>query len=262
MAETTQTAAKTPTSTAARATSASGLKFTRKFSKAGASPFDEVEWELRTAEIKDEAARSSSSRRTARSPRAGPTATNVVASKYFYGEINTPERETSVRAARPSGRRDDRRLGHKGRLLRLRPTTPTPSRRTDVPLRPAVVLQLARLVQRRLDQVSPAGAANNWRWDPDTREVVRHDRYNYPQCSACFIHAVDDMKDIMRLATTEAMLFKCGSAPGPTSRPSAPAERSPAAGSLRPGLLHEGFDAIAAVIKSGGKTRRAAKMGS
>ncbi len=70
----------------------------RVFSTEGVSPFDQVEWELRTAEIKDERGRLIFQQTDCEIPRTwSGLATNVVASKYFYGEVNTAERETSVR---------------------------------------------------------------------------------------------------------------------------------------------------------------------
>ena len=91
MAETTQTTAKTPTSTAARATSASGLKFTRKFSKPGVSPYDEVQWERRTAAINDMSGKVIFEQKNVEVPVDwSMTATNIVASKYLHGQIGTP----------------------------------------------------------------------------------------------------------------------------------------------------------------------------
>src|SRR6201985_3211397 len=99
MAETTQTTAKTPTSAAARAPSASGLRFTRKFSKAGVSPYDEVQWERRTAAINDMSGKIIFEQKDVEVPTDWSlTATNIVASKYLHGQIGTPERETGVRA--------------------------------------------------------------------------------------------------------------------------------------------------------------------
>ena len=109
------------------------------------------------------------------------------------------------------------------------------------------------------------GPANNWRWDEETRSVVRATgAYEYPQGSACFIQSVgDDMQDIMRLATSEAMLFKYGSGTGTDLSTLRSSKEKLSGGGTAPrgpsascGL----YDAIASVIKSGGKTRRAAKM--
>ena len=108
------------------------------------------------------------------------------------------------------------------------------------------------------------GPANNWRWDEETRSVVKAESaYQYPQGSACFIQSVsDDMQDIMRLATSEAMLFKYGSGTG-TDLSTLRSSREKLTGGGRPSgpvSFMRVYDAIASVVKSGGKTRRAAKM--
>ncbi len=108
------------------------------------------------------------------------------------------------------------------------------------------------------------GPANNWRWDEETRSVVKADSaYQYPQASACFIQSVaDDMLDIMRLASSEAMLFKYGSGTG-TDLSTLRSSREKLTGGGRPSgpvSFMRVYDAIASVVKSGGKTRRAAKM--
>src|SRR3954451_2679374 len=89
---------RTTSSEARTAQGRTGMVVPRVFSTEGVSPFDQVDWELRTAEIKDEKGRAIFQQLDCEIPRAwSQLATNVVASKYFYGEINTPERETSVR---------------------------------------------------------------------------------------------------------------------------------------------------------------------
>ena len=107
----------------------SGMVVPRVFSTEGVSPFDQVDWELRTAEIKDERGPGrSSSRPTARSPGPGASSPPTSwSSKYFYGELNTPERETSVRQLDRPRDPDDRRLGPRRRLLRHAPRTPSGS---------------------------------------------------------------------------------------------------------------------------------------
>ncbi len=108
------------------------------------------------------------------------------------------------------------------------------------------------------------GAANNWRWDEETRQVVRAESsYKYPQGSACFIQSVDDdMESIMHLAHAEAMLFKFGSGTG-TDLSSLRSSKEKLSGGGKPSgpvSFMRVYDAIASVVKSGGKTRRAAKM--
>jgi ribonucleoside-diphosphate reductase alpha chain len=108
------------------------------------------------------------------------------------------------------------------------------------------------------------GGPHGYRWDRETSGVVPNaDAYEYAQASACFIQSVrDDMADIMRLATSEAMLFKLGSGTG-TDLSTLRSSREKLAGGGKPSgpvSFMRIYDAIASVIKSGGKTRRAAKM--
>ncbi len=109
-----------------------------------------------------------------------------------------------------------------------------------------------------------SGPANNWRWDEETRTVARAtSAYQYPQASACFIQSVgDDMEGIMALAKSEAMLFKFGSGTG-TDLSSLRSSSEKLSGGGKPSgpvSFMRVYDAIASVVKSGGKTRRAAKM--
>ena len=108
------------------------------------------------------------------------------------------------------------------------------------------------------------GPANNYRWDEETRTIARAGgAYQYPQASACFIQSVsDDMEGIMRLATSEAMLFKFGSGTG-TDLSTLRSSQEKLSGGGKPSgpvSFMRVYDAIASVVKSGGKTRRAAKM--
>jgi ribonucleoside-diphosphate reductase alpha chain len=239
----------------------------RVFSIEGVSPFDRVEWDLRTAEIKDERGRLIFQQTGCEVPRTwSQLATNVVASKYFYGEINTPERETSVRQL---VNRVTRTIADWGREDGYFATADDAERFYD---------ELTTLCLNQYGsfnspvwfnvglyhQYGLTGAANNWRWDEETRTVVQAtSAYQYPQASACFIQSVaDDMYDIMRLATAEAMLFKYGSGTG-TDLSTLRSSREKLAGGGKPSgpvSFMRVYDAIASVIKSGGKTRRAAKM--
>ena len=116
-------------------------------------------------------------------------------------------------------------------------------------------------------QYGVKGCRGNYRWDTETNSIQRPETpYEFPQASACFIQSVDDnMEDIMRLATSEAMLFKFGSGTG-TDLSTHPqlARKSCREAAFPPGPLSfmRVYDQIAAVVKSGGKTRRAAKMQS
>ena len=110
------------------------------------------------------------------------------------------------------------------------------------------------------------GAPCNWRWDEAKRDAVVPDNpYEYPQGSACFIQSVrDNMEDIMDLARSEAMLFKFGSGTG-TDLSTIRSQREKLAGGCKPSCplsFMRVYYQVAAVVKSGGKTRRAAKMQS
>src|SRR3954447_8084789 len=197
----------------------SGMTVPRVFSTEGVSPFDQVEWELRTASIKDEKGKAIFQQVDCEIPKGwSQLATNVVASKYFYGEQNTPERETSVRQLID---RVTRTLADWGRDDGYFASAADAERFYD---------ELTALCLNQYGSFnSPVwfnvgiyhkygieGPANNWRWDEETRSIVRVEgAYKYPQGSACFIQSVsDDMEGIMKLAHSEAMLFKYGAGTG------------------------------------------------
>jgi len=114
------------------------------------------------------------------------------------------------------------------------------------------------------DRMEPNSDGQNWHWDPHTCAVrFSATGYKNPQCSACFINSVDDSLDaILTLAKTEGMLFKWGSGTGTNLSSIRGSMELLSGGGTASGPLSfmRGFDAFAGVIKSGGKTRRAAKM--
>src|SRR4051794_1162923 len=249
------------------ATARKGMVVPRVFSTEGVSPYDQVDWERRTAAIKDEAGKVIFEQTDCEVPRPwSQLATNVVVSKYFYGEQGTSERETSVR-----------------QLIDRVTHTIAGWGREDGYFASAADAECFydELTALCLNQYgsfnSPVwfnvgiyhkygieGPANNWRWDEETRGVVRVEgAYKYPQGSACFIQSVsDDMEGIMRLAAAEAMLFKYGSGTG-TDLSSLRSSREKLSGGGRPSgpvSFMRVYDAVASVVKTGGKTRRAAKM--
>src|SRR5262249_951961 len=193
-----------------------GMVVPRGFSTEGVSPYDQVDWEVRTASIKDERGRVIFEQANCEIPRSwSQLATNVVASKYFYGEVNTAERETSVRQLID---RVTRTIADWGRADGYFATAEDAGRFYDeltaLCLNPYGSFKSPVWFNVGLyHRYGIAGPANNWRWDEETRTVVKAESaYQYPQGSACFIQSVsDDMQDIMRLATSEAMLFKFGS---------------------------------------------------
>src|SRR3972149_2855075 len=234
-----------------------------------ADPFSSVQWERRTAQIKGEGGEIFFEQHDCEIPATwSQLATNVVASKYLYGEVDTPERETGVRqlihrvcrtiadwgihdaffAAKADGERFYRELTWL--CLHQHASFNSP-----------VWFNVGLY-----HQYGVKGAMCNWYWDAIAQEVCQPENpYEYPQGSACFIQSVrDNMEDIMELARSEAMLFKFGSGTG-TDLSTLRSHREKLSGGGRPSgplSFMRVYDQIAAVVKSGGKTRRAAKMQS
>ncbi len=251
-----------------------GMAVPRVFSTEGLSPFDQVDWELRTAEIKDERGRAFFQQIDCEVPRNwSQLATNVVVSKYFYGDVSSGngspaegKREFSVRQLIE---RVTRTISDWGKADGYFATAEDAARFHDE-LTALCVNQYGSFNSPVWFNVGLfhhygiSGPANNWRWDEETRGVVKAlSAYQYPQASACFIQSVgDDMEGIMRLAHSEAMLFKFGSGTG-TDLSTLRSSREKLSGGGKPSgpvSFMRVYDAIASVVKSGGKTRRAAKM--
>src|ERR1700704_1718351 len=216
-----------------------GLEFQRKFTDGKVSPFDAVEWERRVALIGNEKGKTIFRQENVEVPKGwSQTATNIVASKYFHGKLNTPEREGSVR----------------------------------------------QLIGRVVNTIVKWGEQGGYFAHGSSRDAFRDDLTHLlveqkmafnspvwfnvgvqpkPQCSACFINSVqDNMESIMNLAKTEGMLFKWGSGTGTNFSTLRGSRETLSGGGIASGPVSfmKGFDAFAGVIKSGGKTRRAAKM--
>ena len=216
-----------------------GMKIERFFTQAGDDGFRGVEWDQRTASISGEGGKLVFEQRDVEVPKAwSQTATNVVVQKYFRGQLGTSSRERSVR----------------------------------------------QLICRVADTISEWGIKDGYFADQESadnyRAELRHllvsQKMSFnspvwfnvgiedePQCSACFINKVDDtMESILTLAKTEGMLFKYGSGTGTNLSPLRSSKELLVGGGTASGPVSfmKGFDAFAGVIKSGGKTRRAAKM--
>ncbi len=251
-----------------------GMEVPRVFSTGGVSPFDRIEWDFRTAEIKDEHGRAIFQQTDCEIPRGwSQLATNVVASKYFYGDVasgngcpSEGKREYSVRQLVDRVTRTIADWGRDDGYF----ATPEDGERFYDELTSLCVNQYGAFNSPVWFNVGLyhrygiAGPANNWRWDEETRTVVRAtSAYQTPQASACFIQSVnDDMESIMRLAHSEAMLFKFGSGTG-TDLSTLRSSQEKLSGGGKPSgpvSFMRVYDAIASVVKSGGKTRRAAKM--
>jgi ribonucleoside-diphosphate reductase alpha chain len=216
-----------------------GARLTRRFTRAGADPFAEVAWEMRAAVIADESGNAFFEQKDVEIPATwSQTATNVVVSKYFRGPLGSDRRERSVR----------------------------------------------QLIGRVVDTITNWGIKDGYFLDADEAQVFRdelthlllHQRMAFnspvwfnvgveakPQCSACFILSVEDtMESILDWCKTEGMIFKGGSGSGINLSPIRSSREQLSAGGQASGPISfmRGADSIAGSIKSGGKTRRAAKM--
>jgi len=211
----------------------------RFFTRPGVHPFDEVEWELRSAAITDESGKAFFEQADVEIPASwSQTATNVVVSKYFRGKVGTPQRERSVK----------------------------------------------QMIARVVDTITGWGMKDGYFIDEEEAETFRdelthllmHQKMAFnspvwfnvgveekPQCSACFILSVEDtMESIMEWCKTEGMIFKGGSGSGINLSPIRSSLETLSSGGTASGPVSfmRGADSIAGSIKSGGKTRRAAKM--
>lgn len=219
---------------------ASGLRVARRFTREGVHPYDDVTWEKRTAAIANEKGETVFEQTDCEVPSFwSQMATNVVVSKYFRGPLGTSRRETSVR----------------------------------------------QVISRVVDTIAQWGRdggyfateADAQAFQDELCHLILHQKmsFNSPvwfnigvpgsknQASACFIQSVDDtMESILTLAKNEGMLFKYGSGTGTNLSAIRSSSESLAGGGTASGPVSfmKGFDAFAGVIKSGGTTRRAAKM--
>ncbi len=216
-----------------------GLTFERRWTTPGVHPYDEVTWELRDASIANELGKSVFEQKSVEVPSSwSQLATNVVVSKYFRGHIGTPGRERSVK----------------------------------------------QLIDRVVNTITSWAATQRYfatdedlgTFKAELTHLLLHQKMAFnspvwfnvgveprPQCSACFINSVQDsMSSIMDLAKTEAMLFKYGSGAGVNLSTIRGSREKMSGGGIASGPVSfmKGFDAFAGVVKSGGKTRRAAKM--
>jgi len=256
----------TSTSEATAAYTQKGLAFTRRFSRDGVSPYNEVQWEKRTASITDTRGNTIFEQKDVEVPVDwSMTATNIVASKYLHGQTGTPERETGVRQLVGRVAETIRDWGIAGGYF----ASATDAQIFHDELTLMLVTQRVAFnspvwFNVGCDRLEPDAGGLNWHWDPSTGGVrYSATGYKNPQCSACFINAVEDsLESILTLAKTEGMLFKWGSGTGTNLSTIRGSKETLSGGGEASGPLSfmRGFDAFAGVIKSGGKTRRAAKM--
>src|SRR3989442_1552562 len=215
------------------------FRYQRSHTKPGVHPYDAVKWEIRDAVITDHKGQVIFEQKNVEVPSFwSQTATNIVASKYFRGRLGTPGRESSVKQLIGRVAGTIARWGRKGNHF------------LDEEEAETFESELTHILLHQM------AAFNSHVWF----NVGVEDR---PQCSACFINSVqDDMRSIMQLAQTEGMLFKYGSGTGSnlSSLRSSREHLNGGGTASGPVSFMRGFDAFAGAIKSGGKTRRAAKM--
>jgi len=243
-----------------------GLTFRRFFTKPGVSPYDELEWELRTAAITDAKGGVIFEQKDVEVPKDwSMTATNIVASKYLHGKVGTPERETGVRQLVTRVAETIRNWGQAQGYFKTGEDAATfHDELVHILVRQYAAFNSPVWFNVGCDRIEPNSDARNWHWNQQTQQVeFGVTGYSNPQCSACFINSVKDSLDsILTLAKTEGMLFKWGSGTGTNLSPLRSSTEGLSGGGTASGPLSfmKGFDAFAGVIKSGGKTRRAAKM--
>ncbi len=247
-----------------------GLAVDRVFTAPGANPFDGIDWDLRKASITDDKGTVIFVQENIEVPKSwSMLATNIVASKYFYGGLNTKIRETSVRQLVHRVARAIADWGRKDGVF----ATDEDAETFYAELAWMCINQYGSFnspVWFNVGLHEQYGATSDSRssyfFNPETGKIESsRDNYKHPQASACFIQSVKDtMEDIMRLAGTEAMLFKYGSGTGTDLSTLRSSREKLSGGGTPSGPLSfmRVFDQVAAVIKSGGKTRRAAKMQS
>ena len=264
--EVASTPAFTAPSTATRQTSAPGLSFSRHNTTPSVSPYDQITWELRDAIIQDWKGKIIFEQKNVESPVDwSMTATNIVASKYLHGLVGTAERESGVRALITRVAESIRDWGIQGGYFASAEDAATfYAELCHLLLNQKVAFNSPVWFNVGCDRLEPNSDAQNWHWDADKRQVTFSTTgYSKPQCSACFINSVQDSLDsILTLAKTEGMLFKWGSGAGSNLSSIRGSMETLSGGGTASGPLSfmRGFDAFAGVIKSGGKTRRAAKM--
>ncbi|MFN4905540.1 MAG: vitamin B12-dependent ribonucleotide reductase [Planctomycetota bacterium] len=249
----------------------SGLKIESRFCPSSVSdPFETTQWQIRSAAIKDENGKVLFEQTNCEIPASwSQLATNVVVSKYFYGDPKNPkEREYSVKQLIQRVTRTIADWGLQDGYF----DQPADAERFYRDLTWLCLHQYGSFNSPvwfnvgLFQQYKVMGTKCNWHYNVERGELEQPENpYEYPQASACFIQSVDDnMEDIMRLAGSEAMLFKFGSGTG-TDLSTIRSSRERLSGGGKPSgplSFMRVYDQIAAVVKSGGKTRRAAKMQS
>jgi ribonucleoside-diphosphate reductase alpha chain len=248
------------------------LNLARFFSHEGKNPFEydiygkPINWLSEEVRVTDDMGKVVFTQPNVRRPDFWSTlAIKVVASKYFWGDLAKGEREDSVeklvkRVAKFIGRQ----------ALKQKYMDEEASKILEEEVSAICVQQMAAFnspvwFNAGINEYNKnAGGVSAYRWDSDAKKIIKSAKSeDFPQCSACFIQSIEDnMEAILALQISEALLFKAGSGTG-TNRSPLRSSREKLTGGGRasgPVSFMRGYDAYAGIIKSGGKTRRAAKM--
>ena len=245
-----------------------GIKVERVFSDAKRNPYDEIEWDNRTAEITDEGGNIIFKQEDVEVPKNwSQLATKVVVSKYFFGQQDTPERETSVRQLVHRVARTIADWGVNDGYFSKKDGEVFYEELSWLCLNQYGAFNSPVWFNVGLHQeygVGTDSAKGNWHYEDSLGQAKRAtSQYEYPQGSACFIQSVDDdLESILKLAHSEGMLFKFGSGTGTDLSPIRSKRESISGGGVPSGPMSflRVYDQVANVVRSGGKTRRAAKM--
>ena len=246
----------------------SSIRIERVFSDAKCSPYDEIEWDRRTTEITDEGGNIIFKQENVEVPKGwSQLATKVVVSKYFFGEQGTPERETSVRQLIHRVARTIADWGVNDGYFSKKDGEIFYDELSWLCLNQHGAFNSPVWFNVGLHHEYGVGndsAQGNWHYDEALCQAKRAtSQYEYPQGSACFIQSVDDdLESILQLAQSEGMLFKFGSGTGTDLTPIRSKRETIKGGGIPSGPMSflRVYDQVANVVRSGGKTRRAAKM--
>tara|TARA_Y100001934_G_scaffold76039_1_gene94617 strand:- start:3841 stop:7002 length:3162 start_codon:yes stop_codon:yes gene_type:complete len=245
------------------------LSLERIFSDSEIAPFDQIKWDRREAAITDDTGATIFKQDSVEVPENwSQLATKVVCSKYFYGDPSKAnEREYSVKQLIHRVTRTITDWGVKDGYFSKKDADVFYDELTWLcvnqygAFNSPVWFNVGLFHEYGVGKDSDKG---NWYYNHKLAEAERAStQYEYPQCSACFIQSVEDnMEDIMQLAYSEAMLFKFGSGTGTDLTPIRSSREKLSGGGTPSGPLSflKVYDQVANVVKSGGKTRRAAKM--
>src|ERR1700682_3789798 len=241
---------------------APGLSFRRSFTKAGVSPYDEVEWERRLAQITDAQGNVIFEQKDVEVPKDwSMTATNIVASKYLHGHVGTPERESGVRALVTRVAETIRNWGLSQGYFRTAEDGATfHDELVHILVRQYAAFNSPVWFNVGCDRIEPNSDARNWHWNAEAGRVeFGVTGYTTPQCSACFINSVKDSLDsILTLAKTEGMLFKWGSGTGTNLSPLRSSTESLSGGGTARGPLRSMKELTPSPVSSSPEARLAA----